>query len=108
MRYAPFSKIASQAGVLVGITIMAGMLAGCQTDGTASNPIAELAAYNAKGDDAKVAAKPPEPPMTRSKAASDCWMSTEKGGASANLDKRADLVNICIENKMKGGDAPKS
>ena len=39
--------------------------------------------------------------MTRSRAASECWMSTEKGSSSANLDKRADLVTKCIDDKLK-------
>jgi hypothetical protein len=49
------------------------------------------------------AAKPPEPPMTHTRAAEQCWMGTEKGAASMSLDKRADLVDKCIEDKMKGG-----
>ncbi len=68
------------------------LLAGCETTAT-SGPSAE-------------AAKPPEPPMTRTRAASECWMRTEKGGASADLDKRADLVNKCIDEKMKAAAEP--
>ena len=45
--------------------------------------------------------------MTRSRAASECWMKTEKGSAAANLDKRADVVNKCIDDKMKSVDAKK-
>ncbi len=48
------------------------------------------------------AAKAPEPPMTHSRAATECWMSTEKGHADMNLDKRADIVTKCIDQKMKG------
>lgn len=61
------------------------LLAGCETTGT---PAVE-------------AAKPPEPPMTHSRAAQECWMKTEKGSASLDLDKRADIVNKCIDEKMK-------
>jgi hypothetical protein len=43
--------------------------------------------------------------MTRTRAAEQCWMSTEKGATSKSLDKRADVVNKCIEDKMKGGSA---
>jgi hypothetical protein len=43
--------------------------------------------------------------MTRSRAASDCWMNTEKGSAAANLDKRADVVTKCIDDKMKAAQA---
>ena len=47
------------------------------------------------------AAKPAEPPMTHTRAAEQCWMSTEKGAASMSLDKRADAVDKCIAEKMK-------
>jgi len=66
-----------------------GLLAGCETTGTSTE-----------------AAKPVEPPMTRSRAATECWMKTEKGSASADLDKRADVVSKCIDEKMKA--APKT
>jgi hypothetical protein len=65
----------------------AGLLAGCETTGPGP------------------AAKAPDPPMTHSRAATECWMQTEKGGASMNLDKRADIVNKCIDDKMKGAAA---
>jgi hypothetical protein len=48
------------------------------------------------------AAAAPEPPMTHSRAATECWMATEKGHADMNLDKRADIVTKCIAQKMKG------
>ena len=51
------------------------------------------------------AAKPPEPPMTRARAAQECWMKTEKGGASMSLDKRADIVDKCIDEKLKAAAA---
>ena len=47
------------------------------------------------------AAKPAEPPMTRRLAAEQCWMAAEKAHASQSLDQRADIVNKCIEQKMK-------
>jgi hypothetical protein len=46
--------------------------------------------------------------MTHSRAASECWMGTEKGSAKANIDKRADIVDKCIEDKMKTAAAPKT
>ena len=67
----------------------AGLLTGCETTGP--GPSVE-------------AAKPPEPPMTRARAASECWMRTEKGGASVPLEKRADIVNKCIDDKMKADE----
>src|SRR5450759_5589614 len=47
------------------------------------------------------AAKPVEPPMTHRRAAEQCWMATEKGSAALPLDKRADIVDKCIAQKMK-------
>ncbi len=91
-------------------------LAACETDGTGSSaadaPKAEVAASKPDVAAAKPqAAKPPEPvqdaePMTRSRAARECWMRTEKGNAHEDLDKRADLVNKCIDDKMKAAAAP--
>jgi hypothetical protein len=55
------------------------------------------------------AVKPPEPPMTHRRAAEQCWMSTEKGSPALPLDKRADIVDKCIAQKMKataGNAAP--
>jgi hypothetical protein len=89
------------------------VLAACETDGTgptaADAPKAEAA--SAKPDAAAVAAKPPEPvrntePMTRSRAARECWMRTEKASAHEDLDKRADLVNKCIDQKMNAAGVP--
>ena len=45
-------------------------------------------------------------PMTHARAARECWMKTEKANAHADLDKRADLVNKCIDEKMKAAGAP--
>lgn len=71
---------------------MAGvLLAGCETNGTNAG--------------AQAATKAPAPPMTHSRAAQECWMATEKGYNSANLDKRADVVTKCIDDKMKGAPA---
>lgn len=66
-------------------------LAGCETTGS--------------GPSAQASAKAPEPPMTHSRAAMECWMSTEKGSATVNLDKRADIVTKCIDDKMKKAQA---
>lgn len=71
------------------------LLAGCETTGS--------------GPGTPATAKPAEAPMTHSRAAQECWMATEKGYASADLDKRADLVTKCIDDKMKGAPpAPRS
>jgi len=75
------------------LVLAAAALAGCETTG-AGGP---------------EAAKPAEPPMTRTRAAEQCWMATEKGNAGLALDKRADVVDKCIEQKMKAAaSAPAS
>lgn len=96
--------------------------AGCQTDGTgpsaAGAPKAEAAsaAAAAKPEQPQTqAAKPADPadepePMTRARAARECWMRTEKSNPHQDLDKRADVVNKCIEDRLNaaGAVAPKS
>jgi hypothetical protein len=67
-------------------------LAACETTGA--------------GPQASLAAAPPQKPMTHAEAAMECWMGTEKTDARMNLDKRADIVDRCIAQKMKGAPAP--
>jgi len=69
-----------------------------------------LAACETTGNGPQAAAKPVEEPMTHTRAARECWMGTEKGAASLSLDKRADLVDKCIAQKMKSAPTgePKS
>ena len=106
-------------------------LAACETDGTgtaaADAPKAEAASVKPPESPKTEASKPegpktespktqaakpavqaaePEEPMTRSRAARECWMKTEKGNANMDLDKRADLVNKCIDDKMKAAGVP--
>ncbi len=83
------------------IAAAAALLAGCETDGNTPGPLASLSTPSKPAEPAK----PPEPPMTHSRAAAECWMGTEKGSASANIDKRADIVNKCIDDKMKTATA---
>ncbi len=95
-------------GALVLLAAVAGLLSGCQTDGAPSNPISELANYSAK---TTAPDKPAEPEMTHTRAAEQCWMSTEGKAIDSNLDKRADFVTKCIAEKMKAAKAapaPKS
>jgi hypothetical protein len=90
-----FSIVDTRNTVIAALLIAAaGLLCGCQTAGP-SGPSAQ-------------AEKAPEPPMTRARAAETCWMMTEKGHASTSLDKRADIVTKCIDDKMKAAAAPKS
>jgi hypothetical protein len=62
-------------------------LAACETTGPGAPTMA--------------AAPAPQPPMTRQQAAMECWMGTEKADAHVNLDKRADIVDRCIAEKLK-------
>ena len=79
---------AGKAGLLIVLAATAGLLAGCETDGTT------LAAAKP--------AEAPKPPMTHTLAAQQCWMSTEGNKAlDSNLDKRAAVVDKCIADKMK-------
>jgi hypothetical protein len=66
-------------------------LGGCQATGADVLPILPASEVTAT-----------EPEMTRTRAAEICWMNTEKGHSSINLERRADLVNKCIDEKMKG------
>jgi len=126
-------KVVSATRAVV-FTVAALVLAGCETDGTgtaaAGAPKAELASTAPKADTLKTEtpkaetpkaeapkpqARPAEPaadsePMTHSRAARECWMKTEKTGPGMDLDRRADIVNKCIDEKMKaaGASTPKS
>ena len=71
---------------LLLVVLAAAGLAACETSGLGSTT---------------EAAKPAEPPMTHRRAAELCWMAAEKGTAAMPLDKRADVVDKCIEQKMK-------
>ena len=73
---------------LLLVVLAAAGLAACETSGTGTSSTTE-------------AAKPAEPPMTRRLAAEQCWMAAEKAQAALPLDKRADIVNKCIEQKLK-------
>ncbi len=87
----------------IALVMLAATLAGCETTGTGVASASAVATKPAEP------AKPPEPPMTHARAATLCWMGTEKGHADADLDKRADIVTKCIEDKMKAAaETPKS
>jgi hypothetical protein len=84
----------SAARLLIAAALLAAAaaLAGCETTGSGV-PVA-------------VAAPAPEP-MTHTQAAEICWMATEHGHADLPLDKRADIVEQCIKDKMAGVPQPK-
>jgi len=69
------------------LIIAAATLAGCETTGTGV---------------AQASPQPAAEPMTQTQAAEICWMSTEHGHADMPLDKRADIVDRCIKEKMAG------
>lgn len=77
---------------LAALGVCALALAGCETTGAGPGPMAAA----------------PKPPMTHSQAAEECWMGTEKSDARMNLDKRADVVDRCIKDKMNGSPAPRT
>lgn len=113
-----------RAAASLAVLAAALTLTACETDGTgpaaADAPKAHAASSKPetapKPETARTqAAKPAEPaadpePMTRARAARECWMRTEKASVHEDLDKRADLVNKCIDEKLKaaGGTAPKT
>jgi hypothetical protein len=97
-------EISRKISTLALLVATAGLLAGCETDGNTPGPLASLSSPSKPTEPEK----PAEPPMTRSQAASECWMKTEKGPLRTNLDKRADVVDKCIDDKMKSvAAAPK-
>jgi hypothetical protein len=120
----PNTRMIFATARFVVLAVAALMLAACETDGTgptaADAPKAEVAAKPAavgsktevsKPEAKQQAAKPAEPvadsePMTHARAARECWMKTEKSSAHGDLDKRADLVNKCIDERMKAAGAP--
>ena len=77
---------------LAALGLCALALAGCETTGAGPGPMAAA----------------PKPPMDHARAAEECWMGTERSDAHMNLDKRADLVDRCIREKMKGTGAPRT
>ena len=107
------------------LTVLAAALAlaACETDGTGPSAADAPKAQAASGRPEPAASKPETPPaqtvrpaaaadepMTRARAARECWMRTEKANPHQDLDKRADVVNKCIDDKLKaaGSAAPKT
>jgi hypothetical protein len=80
----------------LGALLMAAALAGCQTDASGLPVVAAAPAA------------PAPKPLTHQQAALDCWMATEHGHKDMPLDKRADIVDACIKDKMAGKPVPKA
>ena len=98
-------------GRFVLFTACALTLAGCETDGTGPTAGDAPRAVTSARPDAEAPRTQAAPvansvPMTHSRAARECWMRTEKSSAHENIDKRAELVNKCIDEKMKAAGAP--
>ena len=116
MRFSNFEtrKTLARLRLLALLVVAGGLLAGCETTGTGPATEAGKPGEPPKIEAGKPAEPPkseptkPEPPMTRSRAATQCWMGTEKGSAGVNIDKRADAVTKCIDDKMKAAAAPKT
>ena len=116
-------KIRTAASLAVLAVALA--LAACETDGTGPSAADAPKAQAASARPEPAASKPETPPaqtvrpaaaaddgepMTRARAARECWMRTEKANPHQDLDKRADVVNKCIDDKLKaaGSAAPKT
>ena len=76
------------------------VLAACQTDSTGT-PMVQPMAQAAPAE----AAAPAEPP-TRQEAALQCWASVDKAHKDMSLDKRADIVTKCIDDRLHPGQTP--
>ena len=102
------SKRPSLARLAGGALLVAAALslAACETTGAgASAPVAAAPAAQPAGGDNPMAPDTvtrTKGPMTHRQAALYCWMSTEHGHADMPLDKRADVVDRCIKEKMAG------
>jgi hypothetical protein len=42
-----------------------------------------------------------EGPITREKVASQCWMKYESGRINVSLEKRAELVDKCVNERLR-------
>jgi hypothetical protein len=111
-----------RAAASLAVLTAALALAACETDGTGQAAADAPKAQAASPRPESAAAKPETPsaqtarpaaaddgePMTRARAARECWMRTEKANPHQDIDKRADVVNKCIEDKLKGVAPPKT
>jgi hypothetical protein len=109
-----------RAAASLAILTAALALAACETAGTGPSAADAPKAQAASARPEPAAAKPETPPtqavrpaaavddgepMTRARAARECWMRTEKANPHQDLDKRADVVNKCIDDKLKAASA---
>ena len=114
-----------RTAVSLAVLTTALALAACETDGTGPSAADAPKAQAASARPEPAASRPETPPtqvarpaataddgepMTRARAARECWMRTERANPHQDLDKRADVVNRCIDDKLKaaGVAAPKT
>ena len=88
LKQGPRAVVTRLRAVALMAAAAAALLAGCETTGSGTPVAVE-------------AAKPPDPPMTHARAASECWMQTKQVPLGTDLDKRADIVNKCIDEKKR-------
>ena len=91
---------------LLPLLLLCPLLGGCMTDGSTGDivPGAQAAAA-AKPASAAAPAKKEEwwkeGGVTREKVSAMCWMKYEQGRKDMAVEKRADLVNKCVEETLK-------
>ena len=96
MSVAPLTFRRARSGACAVLLLLAAAaLSACETTDT-----------GAPGVQAAAPPAPPAAPMTHEKAATECWMGTEKTYGKMSLDQRADIVNKCIDRKMGKADKP--
>jgi hypothetical protein len=85
--------MASPGAKILAVLLMAcsPALTGCKTDGTNAQAAADVPAH--------------APP--RHEVALQCWAVVDKAHKTMDLDRRADFVSKCIDDRMKGQPAPK-
>lgn len=114
----------SMVRTAASLAVLAAALAACQTDGSGPSAADAPKAQAVSAGSEPAGSKPETPtqtvrpaaalddgePMTHARAARECWMRTEKANPHQDLDKRADVVNKCIDDKLKaaGIAAPKT
>jgi hypothetical protein len=87
------TPFAARSAFALLLLASAAVLSACQTDSPATPNAQAVPQEQAK-------------PMTRQEAALQCWMSVEKAHKDMALDKRADIVTKCIDDKMSGTQSP--
>jgi hypothetical protein len=78
--------------LLLALIAAAPALGACASSGPAA-PAAQAAPQEQQ-------AQQEQEKLTRAEAAEQCWMSVEKKDKGLSLDKRADIVTKCIDDKL--------